>query len=82
MKILRAGQAFYQQNNGQAVFTINLAEGLAAAGHTVLVLAPSETGQAYQRQQQGVPVQTVPALHLQYSAKLQNQAQWASFGVA
>lgn len=77
MKILRAGQAFYQQNNGQAVFTINLAEGLAAAGHLVLVLAPSETGQAYQRQQQGVPV-----LHLQYNAKLQNQAQRASFGVA
>lgn len=70
MKILLAGQAFYQQNNGQAVFTINLAEGLAEAGHTVMVLAPSETGQAYQRQQQGVTVQTVPALHLKHNANI------------
>ena len=70
MKILLAGQAFYQPNNGQAVFTINLAEGLAAAGHRVMVLAPSETGQAYQRQQQGVRLQTVPALHLKYNANV------------
>lgn len=27
---------------GQAVFTINLAQGLAAAGHSVTVLTPSE----------------------------------------
>ncbi len=70
MKILLAGQAFYQHNNGQAVFTINLAEGLAAAGHSVLVLTPSETGQAYRRQQQGVTLQTVPALHLQHNANI------------
>jgi len=70
MKILLAGQAFYQNNNGQAVFTINLAEGLAEAGHQVMVLAPSETGHAYQRQQQGVTLQTVPALHLKYNANI------------
>ncbi len=62
MKILLAGQAFYHPNNGQAVFTINLAEGLAESGHSVMVLAPSETGHAYQWQQQGVTLQTVPAL--------------------
>lgn len=47
-----------------------------------MVLAPSETGQAYQRQQQGVTVQTVPALHLKYSPLPHNQAQWASIGAA
>lgn len=70
MKILLAGQAFYQHNNGQAVFTINLAEGLAEAGHSVMVLAPSETGHPYGRQQQGVALQTVPALHLKYNANI------------
>lgn len=70
MKILLAGQAFYQPNNGQAVFTINLAEGLAEAGHCVLVLAPSATGHAHRQQQQGVTLQTVPALHLKYNANI------------
>ncbi len=70
MKILITGQAFYQRNNGQAVFTINLAEGLAAAGHKVLVLAPSETGNAYRKQEHGVQIQTVPALHLQNNVNI------------
>lgn len=70
MKILLAGQAFYQHNNGQAVFTINLAEGLAEAGHEVMVLAPSDTSRAYQTQQNGVALQTVPALHLKYNANI------------
>jgi 1,2-diacylglycerol 3-alpha-glucosyltransferase len=70
MKILLAGQAFYQHNNGQAVFTINLAEGLAEAGHSVMVLAPSETGHAYRREQEGVMLQTVPALPLKYNANV------------
>lgn len=70
MKILVAGQAFYQPNNGQAVFTINLAEGLAEAGHRVMVLAPSERTYPYRRQQQGVTLQTVPALHLQHNANI------------
>lgn len=70
MNILLAGQAFYQHNNGQAVFTINLAEGLAAAGHGVTVLAPSETGRAYQKRQNGVVVQAVPALPVGYTANV------------
>ncbi len=68
MKILLAGQAYYLHNNGQAVFTINLAEGLAEAGHEVMVIAPSETGHAYRTQQHGVELQTVPALNLKYNA--------------
>lgn len=70
MNILLAGQAFYQHNNGQAVFTINLAEGLAAAGHRITVLVPSETGRPYQTQQHGVVVQAVPALPIGYNANI------------
>lgn len=70
MKILITGQAFYQHNNGQAVFTINLAEGLVEAGHRVMVLAPSETGRAYRKQQNGVEVQAVPSLPLKYNANI------------
>ncbi len=44
MKIMLAGQAYYKEDNGQAVFTIRLARGLAAAGHRVLVLAPCDDG--------------------------------------
>lgn len=70
MKILIAGQAFYQHNNGQAVFTINLAEGLARANHQVMVVAPSEQGRPYRKEQNGVVIQTVPTLPLQYTANI------------
>jgi len=70
MKILIAGQAFYQHNNGQAVFTMNLAEGLVAAGHKVMVMAPAETGRAYRKQQHGVEIQAVPSLPLKYNANI------------
>jgi 1,2-diacylglycerol 3-alpha-glucosyltransferase len=79
VKILIAGQAFFQHNNGQAVFTINLAEGLAAAGHSVTVLAPSETGSAYQAEQRGVAIQAVPSLPLKYNA---NITAWSDRRVA
>lgn len=70
MKILLAGQAFYQHNNGQAVFTINLAEGLAQAGHAVIVLAPSARGRPDRQEQHGVVIQTVPTLPLKYNANV------------
>lgn len=70
MNILIAGQAYYLHNNGQAVFTINVAEGLADAGHRVTVVAPSETGRAYQKQQRGVMIQTVSALPLGFNANV------------
>ncbi|HEY3344198.1 MAG TPA: glycosyltransferase [Anaerolineaceae bacterium] len=40
MRILIAGESYYPGSNGQAVFTIHLAEGLAAAGNEVLALVP------------------------------------------
>ncbi|HMN27038.1 MAG TPA: glycosyltransferase, partial [Caldilineaceae bacterium] len=64
MKILLVGQAYYRRDSGQAVFTINLAEGLAAVGHQVLVLAPSLNGHAERWQAHGVTVQTAPAWSL------------------
>ncbi|MCX6069045.1 MAG: glycosyltransferase [Chloroflexi bacterium] len=48
MKILIAGTVNYPALNGQAIFTENLAEGLARRGHEVLSIFPSEKGQAYQ----------------------------------
>jgi hypothetical protein len=44
VRVLVAGQAFFRRDIGQAVFTVNLTEGLAQAGQVVLVMAPSETG--------------------------------------
>jgi 1,2-diacylglycerol 3-alpha-glucosyltransferase len=41
MRLLIAGQSYRPPANGEAVFSIQLAEGLARAGHEVMVLAPS-----------------------------------------
>jgi 1,2-diacylglycerol 3-alpha-glucosyltransferase len=64
MRILLAGQTYYRRDNGQAVFMINLAEGLAAAGHRVVALAPSETHSAERQEEHGVEIQTVSAIPL------------------
>jgi glycosyltransferase involved in cell wall biosynthesis len=66
MKVLIAGQTFYRKDNGQAVFTINLAEGLACAGHHVLVLVPSENGRAGCTQNGKLTIQTTASLPLGY----------------
>lgn len=44
MKILIASDLHYPTINGVATFSRNLARGLAARGHEVLVIAPSQTG--------------------------------------
>jgi len=44
MKILIASDLHYPTINGVATFARNLAHGLAAHGHEVLVIAPSQTG--------------------------------------
>jgi 1,2-diacylglycerol 3-alpha-glucosyltransferase len=64
MRVLLTGQSYYRKDNGQAVFTIRLAEGLARSGHAVMALAPSERGIAIRKVINGVVLQTVPALHL------------------
>lgn len=47
MKILIASDLHYPTINGVATFSRNLAKGLAAHGHEVLVIAPSQTGKRY-----------------------------------
>jgi glycosyltransferase involved in cell wall biosynthesis len=47
MKILIASDLHYPTINGVATFGRNLAKGLANRGHTVLVIAPSQTGKPY-----------------------------------
>jgi glycosyltransferase involved in cell wall biosynthesis len=47
MKILIAADLHYPTINGVATFSRNLARGLAAHGHEVLVIAPSQTGKRY-----------------------------------
>lgn len=47
MKILIASDLHHPTINGVATFSRNLARGLAAHGHEVLVIAPSQTGPKY-----------------------------------
>ncbi len=54
MKIVIATAVYYPMINGVAVFSHNLAVGLAERGHEVLVLCPSQTGKSYTRTIDGV----------------------------
>ncbi len=47
MKIVIATAVYYPMINGVAVFSHNLAAGLAERGHEVMVICPSQTGRAY-----------------------------------
>ena len=70
MKIMIAGQAFYRRDNGQAVFTVNLSEGLSNAEHDVMALAPSPTRQTSCEFVRGVQVQTVPTIHFKHNVNV------------
>ena len=54
MKIAIASDIYYPMTNGVAVFAHNLANGLAKAGHEVLVLAPSFNGKYHVDFENGV----------------------------
>ena len=54
MRIVIATAVYYPMINGVAVFSHNLAVGLAARGHEVLVLCPSQTGKSYMEKVDGV----------------------------
>jgi 1,2-diacylglycerol 3-alpha-glucosyltransferase len=66
MRILIAGQTYYPAFNGQAIFTINLAEGLARRGHEVMVVVPSNLGAAYQLERNSVCIQAVKSVPLNF----------------
>jgi glycosyltransferase involved in cell wall biosynthesis len=81
MRILIASQTYLPGTNGQAVFTIRLAEGLARAGHDVMAIVPSERGPAYLETIHGVQVFGVAALHLAWLHPATYFAPWPNPGV-
>jgi len=62
IKIIIVSQT-YSAGNGQASFTIHLAERLAQRGHQVMVIEPAKSMNSSSRIQNGVRVEMVPALH-------------------
>lgn len=64
MRVLIAGQTYFPAFNGQSIFMINLAEGLAQQGHEVLAVIPSEQGKAYQAERNGVRLERLYSLGL------------------
>lgn len=56
MKILIASDLHWPTINGVATFSRNLAQGLAARGHEVLVIAPSQTGKRYSEQDENYEI--------------------------
>ncbi|MBR3052101.1 glycosyltransferase [Candidatus Saccharibacteria bacterium] len=56
MKIAIATAVYYPQINGVAVFSHNLAVGLAKRGHEVMVICPSQTGKNHVEMMDGVKV--------------------------
>ena len=56
MKIVIATAVYYPQINGVAVFSHNLALGLARRGHEVMVICPSRSGRGSIKMEDGVKV--------------------------
>ena len=54
MKIVISTAVYYPMTNGVAVFSHNLALGMAARGHEVMVLCPSQTGKSHVKYENGV----------------------------
>src|SRR5512140_2921641 len=69
MRILITSTTYWPSLNGQAIFTVNLAERLAARGHDVIVAFPSDRHKPYQSTRNGVrlehlrSVEILPAIH-------------------
>ena len=64
MKILIATAVYYPMTNGVAVFSHNLAMGLAQRGHEVVVICPSQTKKNYTRNEDGVKVCRLKSIDL------------------
>jgi 1,2-diacylglycerol 3-alpha-glucosyltransferase len=62
LRILIAGQTYKPHANGQAVFTTQLAEGLASAGHKVVMVTPSDQLRGSQEDRNGVRIEYLNAL--------------------
>jgi 1,2-diacylglycerol 3-alpha-glucosyltransferase len=66
MRILIASSTYAPAMNGQAVFTTNLAEGLAKRGHEVIVVIDSPQGKAAETRVNGVIVNELPSIYFRY----------------
>ena len=64
MRIFISGTTYLPAMNGQAIFTANLAKGLAQRGHDVLVAYPSEKGTAYSSRENGIRLEGVSSVSL------------------
>jgi len=64
MRIAIVGQTYYPSANGQSVFTTQLAEGLAANHHDVVVIAPSNRPRTTSVRHNNVVVNRVRAIAL------------------
>jgi len=64
VRIIISGQTYFPAANGQAVFTVRLAEGLAQAGHPVMVVVPSDHVSSYSITRNGVRVEGLSAAPL------------------
>jgi 1,2-diacylglycerol 3-alpha-glucosyltransferase len=64
MRILISGSSYAPAANGQAVFTVNLAEGLAKLDHKVLVVTDSDQGHTYQKSVNDVQIEFVNSIGL------------------
>ena len=62
MRILICGTTYHPALNGQAIFTTNLARGLAGRGHQVVCLFPSEHRKAYAERRDGVQLEGMASL--------------------
>ena len=64
MRILIVSTTYYPSLNGQAVFTVNLAEHLAKRGHQVLALIPSNELRPYRKERNGVQIEAIESVSL------------------
>ena len=66
MRIAITGQTYYPGNNGQAIFTIHLAEGLARAGHEVHMLVVNNRFRYEYELLNGVHLHKMRAVHFEW----------------
>ena len=64
MRILISSSTYSPSTNGQAIFAVNLAQGLAARGHEVTVVYAAGQGSAYRNVQNGVHQEHMRSIHL------------------
>ena len=66
MRIAITGQTYYPGNNGQAIFTIHLAEGLVRSGHEVHMFVPHGKFEAGAEVINGVQVHQVRSINFRW----------------